>query len=101
MFGGYSFEQLGADGPWVFFDDVANTFILSPASHFMNAALSLGPRGELLSAIATDAGHIPAGFVATTALVIEPGINRAFETWGRFLTTSPASRGPGTMPTSA
>jgi hypothetical protein len=38
VFGGYSFDRLGDDGPWVFFDDQANTFIISPASHFMNAA---------------------------------------------------------------
>src|SRR5262245_11544702 len=34
-FGGFSFEQFGTDGPWVFFDDQANTFIFSPASHYM------------------------------------------------------------------
>jgi hypothetical protein len=37
-FGGFSFEEFGSDGPWVFFDDQANTFIFSPASHYMNAA---------------------------------------------------------------
>src|SRR5262245_16205441 len=26
-FGGFSFKQFGTDGPWVFFDDQANTFI--------------------------------------------------------------------------
>ena len=63
VFGGYSFEQFGTDGPWVFFDDAANTFILSPASHFMNAALSLGPQDELVAAIATDTGEVPAGLI--------------------------------------
>jgi hypothetical protein len=94
VFGGYSFEQFGTDGPWVFFDDHANTFILSPASHYMNASLSLGPRNELLSAIIADGDAIPARFVQTTALVIEAGINRAFETWGRFLTDLTGKRRP-------
>jgi len=86
VFGGFSFEQLGTDGPWAFFDDHANTFILSPASHYMDAALSLGPREELRSAMSPGLDAIPPGFVATTALVIAPGINHAFEAWGRLLT---------------
>jgi hypothetical protein len=86
IFGGFSFERFGTDGPWVFFDDKANTFIFSPASHYMNAALSFGPRHELVSAVAADNENLPPGFVATSALVIAPGINRAFEIWGRFLT---------------
>jgi hypothetical protein len=86
VFGGYSFERFGTDGPWVFFDDHSDAFILSPASHFMNGSLSLGPNNELVSAITADGGEIPSRFVQTTALVVEPGINRAFDTWGRFLT---------------
>jgi hypothetical protein len=85
-FGGFSFERFGTDGPWVFFDDQANTFIFSPASHYMNAALSFGPHHELVSAIVADNEDLPPGFVATSALVVAPGINRAFEIWGRFLT---------------
>jgi hypothetical protein len=90
VFGGFSFEQLRSDGspdgPWVFFDDQANTFIFSPASHYMNASLSQGVNGELISGLSADDNQIPSGFSLSTALVIEPGINRAFETWGRFLT---------------
>ena len=63
VFGGYSFERFGTDGPWVLFDDHANTFILSPASHYMNASLSLGPQNEMRSAIIADDHAIPAGFV--------------------------------------
>jgi len=44
----------------------------------MNAALSFGPRNELIGRIAADPGVVPAGFVKTDVLVIEPGINRAF-----------------------
>jgi hypothetical protein len=85
-FGGFSFEDLGSDGPWVLFDDQANAGIFSPASHFMNAHLALGPQGEWVSEIAADAAQIPSGFTQATVLVVEPGINRAFETRGHFLT---------------
>ena len=93
-FGGFSFERFGPDGPWVFFDDQANTFIFSPASHYMNAALSLGPHNELVSGISADVEDIPPGFVAMSALVIVPGINRAFETWGHFLTDLAGKKRP-------
>jgi hypothetical protein len=94
VFGGYSFEHFGADGPWVFFDDSANTFIFSPASHYMNAALSFGPREELVSGIAAEPRQIPRRFVETAVLVVEPGINRAFMSWGRFLTDLAGKRRP-------
>ena len=94
VFGGYSFEQFGTDGPWIFFDEQANTFILSPASNFMNASLSLGPHHELASGLVVDGGQLPSGFVHTTALVIETGINRAFETWGGFLTDLTGKKRP-------
>ena len=58
LFGGFSFDRFGSDGPWVFFDDQANAFIFSPASHYMNAALSLGAHNELTSRIAADAGQV-------------------------------------------
>ena len=86
VFGGYSFEHFSAEGPWVFFDDSANTFIFSPASHYMNATLSFGPHGELVSGVTAESGQIPRRFSETAVLVVEPGINRAFTSWGRFLT---------------
>jgi hypothetical protein len=94
IFGGFSFEHFGTDGPWIFFDDEAHTFIFSPASHYMNALLSFGPHGELVSGISADAEDIPSGFVATTALVVESGINRAFESWGHFLTDLTGKKRP-------
>ena len=57
-FGGYSFDGFGSDAPWVFFDDQANAFIISPASHYMNTALSFGRHNELVSTIAADQGQV-------------------------------------------
>jgi hypothetical protein len=94
VFGRYSFTQFGPDGPWAFFDDEANAFILSPGSHFMNAALSRGPGGALRSGVTAIEKIIPAGFVHRTVLAIEPGINAAFENWGRFLTDLAGKKRP-------
>ncbi|HEX4112907.1 MAG TPA: hypothetical protein VH020_10255, partial [Stellaceae bacterium] len=77
-----------------FFDDGGNSFILSPASHFMNARLQRAPTGKLASGIVADDGKIPAGFVHHTVMAIEPGINRAFESWGRFLTDLAGKKRP-------
>src|SRR5262249_7601967 len=93
-FGGFNFEQFGTDGPWIFFDDNSNAFILSPASHYMNAALSIGPHDELLGGIAADSDDIPPGFAMTSALVVAPGINRTFDIWGRFLTDLAGKKRP-------
>lgn len=93
-FGGFSFDRFGTDGPWAFFDDSGNAAILSPASHFMNARLSVGPHGEWNGGIAAEPPQIPPAFSQSTVLVVEPGINRAFETWGRFLTDLTGKRRP-------
>ena len=60
----------------------------------MNAALSLGPHNELVSGISADVEDIPPGFVAMSALVVAPGINRAFEIWGHFLTDLAGKKRP-------
>jgi hypothetical protein len=86
IFGGFSFSRFGADGPWVFFDDHGNAFIVSAASHFMNGLLSRGSRGELRCGIVASTQKIPSGFVQTAVLAIASGINQAFENWGEFLT---------------
>ena len=59
VFGRYSFTQFGPDGPWAFFDDDANAFILSPAVHFMNAKLSRGPGGALRSGLSRPTTPFP------------------------------------------
>jgi hypothetical protein len=63
-----------------------NTVILSPAAHFMVARTGCLPTGELGSGISQQITSLPAGFTQQTLLVIENGINRAFDDWGRLLT---------------
>jgi len=81
-----TFQGWNDESPWVSFDSAMNTVILSPASHFMVARTGCLPTGELGSGISQQITSLPAGFTQQTMLVIENGINRAFDNWGRLLT---------------
>jgi hypothetical protein len=80
------FDLAGKEGPWVFFDAAADTAILSPAANFMVAKLSFGSAGEIGSGIDRAIAALPEGHEHATLLVLDHGINRTFETWGRILT---------------
>ncbi len=81
-----TFYGSNSESPAVFFDSAFNTFILSPASHFMVASTQLSSSGELDSGICSKIDSLPAGFAHQTLLVIDTGINRAFDKWGSLLT---------------
>ena len=82
-----TFSDYAKDSPWIFFDGAGKSFILSPAANFMTASTTWGPNGELSSGIAPEILTLPRGFEHRTLLVVEKGINRAFDTWGHALTT--------------
>jgi hypothetical protein len=84
-FARHSFDKLGVDTPWVFFDGARNAFILSPASDFLISTITRSSSREIASAIDTRIATLPEGFAHSTVLVVEAGINQAFETWGRAL----------------
>jgi hypothetical protein len=86
QFGTYSFSKFGVDSPWVFFDSAHHAFILSPASDFLVSATTRNSSGEIASGIDSRIATLPAGFTHSTVLVVEDGINRAFDTWGSVLT---------------
>jgi len=81
-----TFQGWNDESPWVSFDSAMNTVILSAASHFMVARTGCLPTGELSSGISQQIVSLPAGFTQQTLLVIDNGINRAFDGWGRLLT---------------
>lgn len=81
-----SFWAFASDSPWIFFDPSGKSFILSPAANFMTASTTWGPNGELSSGISPDILTLPRGFEHRTLLVVEQGVNRAFDTWGNALT---------------
>ncbi len=83
---GAHFDLTGREGPWVFFDAAADTAVLSPAANFMVAKLHLGSGGEIESGIDGAIATLPTGHSHSTLLVIDHGINRAFDTWGHILT---------------
>src|ERR1019366_4645382 len=87
-------NNVSTDSPWMFFDTSSNAFILSPASHFMVGFTSSGPHGELASGISPQIASLPQGFQHQTLLVIEKGINRAFDTWGHTLTALRGKKRP-------
>lgn len=86
IFGIARFHHLSFDSPWISFDSGGNTFMLSPASNFMVAATTRGDNLEISSGIHSRIATLPAGFTHQTILVVERGINKAFETWGGVMT---------------
>src|SRR5579872_1810737 len=85
-FAKYSFSQTTTDGPLIEFDPQAHTFILSPASTFPVSITSVGDNQDIFSGVSQQIARLPAGFTQQSILVVEGGINRAFETWGHALT---------------
>jgi len=81
-----TFNTVSTDSPWMFFDTSNHAFILSPAANFMVGFTSTAPNGGLASGISPQIASLPQGFQHQTLLVIESGINRAFDTWGQTLT---------------
>lgn len=95
QFSPYSFSKTAADSPWISFDDQANTYILSAASHFMNAGLTRSDSdGAIACGISSDVQTLPKGFSQETILVAEPGINRSFDTWGAALLAKSGKQRP-------
>jgi uncharacterized protein (TIGR03437 family) len=82
----YHFAQLPPDSPWLFFDDSANAFVVSPASNFQTSGTYLTNGGQISAGIDARLGDVPAGFTHRTILVAARGINRAFDIWGQALT---------------
>jgi hypothetical protein len=80
------FGGLAEEGPWAFFDDNANAFLISPATNFLTAGSRRGPAGEIVTGISPQIANLPAGFRHQTLLVATNGINAAFEEWGLALT---------------
>lgn len=85
LFGMYGFNLQGVDSPWLFFDAQANSFLLSPASHFMVANTLMHPDGSITSGINAGISELPSDFTQQTMLVIGQGINATYGTWGQAM----------------
>lgn len=71
--------------PWLLFDNDANAFIISPASHFMVASMLGDGRTEVASGFNPLLRDLPAGFTQQTLVAFGPGINRTWNLWGKAL----------------
>ena len=71
--------------PWMLFDDHANAFIISPASHFMVASMFGDGRTRVASGFNPNLRHLPAGFTQQTLIAFGHGINHTWDVWGRAL----------------
>lgn len=84
----FSRSGIGTDSPGIFYDNSANTFIISPASHFMDAYMSYGNSGIKcgLQNWPNSTYGVKNGYTHSVMLVIDKGINHTFDTWGKALT---------------
>ena len=59
IFGTHRFNRLAPDSPWIFFDSSANTFIISPASHFDVASTVMGDAQAIESGVSQRVATLP------------------------------------------
>ena len=86
------FGKLDSQGPWVFFDQSRNTFLLSPADNFLvaelhatNSAQNSSAQQQITSGISPIIPSLPAGFTHGTWMVFGNGITRTQDAWGEIL----------------
>jgi hypothetical protein len=71
--------------PWLFFDGNANGMVISPASHFIIAAMHGDGDHLIASGMNEELGSVPAGFTQQTLMAIAPGIRHTWDVWGSAL----------------
>ena len=79
----FGLEQNGT--PWLLYDERRYAAVLSPASNFMVASMHGDGRSQIASGLNSAVTTVPAGFSHASIMVIESGINAAWEEWGRAL----------------
>ncbi len=88
--------DLGQYGtPWLLFDNKANAAVISPASHFIIAAMQGDGDHLIESGLNKQLSGVPAGFTQQTLMAISPGIRHTFDTWGSALIALGGKTRPG------
>ena len=78
--------ELGQYGtPWLLFDGKADAAVISPASHFIIAAMHGDGNHLVASSLNSQLPGVPAGFAQQTLMAIAPGIRHTFDIWGSAL----------------
>ncbi len=88
------FSPTPASAPWLLFDDRADAVVISPASHFMVAAMQGDGTNRASSGFNPDLRNLPAGFTQSTLVVSGKGINRMWTVWGRAVVNLAGSHRP-------
>ena len=79
------FVAIDESSPWLLFDDQANALVISPADHFMIAAMQGDGTHEVGSGLNPSLRDIPAGFTQSTLVACGKGINRTWSLWGQAM----------------
>ncbi|MGC9198111.1 MAG: hypothetical protein ACP5E5_04130 [Acidobacteriaceae bacterium] len=88
IFSPIDFGKLDAQGPWVFFDQNRNTFVLSPADNFLVSDLEASADSvevQMSSGISTVIPSLPSSFTHGTWMVFGKGITHTQNLWGDVL----------------
>jgi hypothetical protein len=80
--------------PWLLFDDEANAFLISPASHFMVASMIGDGHKKIASGFNPDLRNVPAGFTQQTLVAFGKGINKTWDAWGKALVDLQGAKRP-------
>jgi len=88
-FGTYQFNTFSdaLDSPWLYFDAAGDTFVLSAASHFQQAATVAGTHGAVSCGVRSSITALPAGFTQQTILAAGHGVGAVHQIWGAALTS--------------
>ena len=89
------FSASDTSTPWLLFDDHANAFIISPASHYMVASMLGDGHTNVASGFNPNLKDLPAGFTQQTLVAFGNGINHTWDTWGQALLTLEHAQRPG------
>ena len=88
------FQLQNISTPWLLFDAADHAMILSPASHFMAACMMGDGEKEVGCGFNAHLKSIPAGTTQKSLLVIENGINHAWDAWGQAMTSLQGKKCP-------
>lgn len=80
--------------PWLLFDDKANAFVISPASHFFVASMWGDGAQRIASGFNKNLRNLPAGFAQQTLLTFGAGINRSWDAWSRAMLAMNGAKRP-------
>jgi len=80
--------------PWMLFDDQADAFVISPASHYLVASMIGDGQQEVASGFNPNLRNLPAGFTQQTIVAFGRGINKTWDLWGHALLALQGARRP-------